>query len=344
MSEAAIEYISQSRYEEILSGGNQAELDALMSGRLVFDETVEPENNGSTEQENKSGEISATPSAESSSNAEIENTEPTEIVDGVKPKILSKNGQHTIEFEVLEYEREQKKAERAARIAAETELNNLRAKFGEKQAEVATITQEEALFLTDEEVAQLEELDPLAGKMAKHFKAQQLEIMRLQKIVESKPEVIQPTQNTPNVNPVKEYTQDEVQEAIDSNPQLLTWQARDPKAFRMAGTIDQELSDDPSYLALPLADRYQLVVERTNAALGRQTAVTKRVTPVVDVDQRIAELEANDRPNSLSNIGVSPSTEKSISERLTGMTQFEMLDAMSQLSDADLDRVLRNEI
>lgn len=339
-----VQYISEERYEQILSSGEPHELDALVSGALVFDETIAPTEVSIKEQENKTGDEGATPGAESSNNAEVVNNTEDEIPDGVKPKILSKNGQHTISFEVLEYEREQKKAERAARIAAETELNDLKAKFGEKPAAVNQITPEEALYLTDEELEHLGEIDPVAGKMAKQFRQQntamQAEIQELRTRLDGPQK-----QSAQDVAPID--SGDPVQDAIDQIPQLLTWQARDAKAFRMAQTIDSELSDDPDFLKLSLIERFELVVERTNAALGRAHKPTRQINtqPKIDIEEKIAALENSDRPTSLSGISsVSPSSEKTISQQITGMNQFEMLNAVGQLSDADLDRMLRGEI
>lgn len=346
MSEA-VQYISQEEYEQILESGDSSQLDDLVTGRLVIDETGENlEKQLSNESENKSGEESATPSAEEE--VAVEGVQ-DEVPRG-KPVIMSKSGKHTIEFEVLEHSREQTKHERELRIKAENELNELRAKFGDAIKPVEAITQEEALGLTDEDLEHLNEIDPAAGKMAREFRSYHAATQK--QIQELNLKISQlSARGEESVTPVDSIheTPEESQAAIDEIPELLMWQAKNPQAFDYVSNLNATLKEiDPNYLKIPnLVDRYRLLVERTNIALGYESKPTKPQAPnkkLVDVERVISELEDNPVPPSLSRVGQSPATQKSSLQKIDGKTGFDLTDAMRSMSDAELDALLRGDI
>ena len=125
--------------------------------------------------------------------------------------------------------------------------------------------------------------------------------------------------------------------AFQNNSDLTNWQAKDPDRWDMALTIDQKLQADPKWQNATPADRFAEVAKRTKAAFGDAVAEQK------SVKQRAKEIVDNAEtptPNSLTDIGQAPGTEKSLKERLESMSDAEREAEMAKMSDAQIQEVM----
>jgi hypothetical protein len=305
--------ISDAELNAILESGDAAAIESLMRGEKPEPKLV-PEDSKLGE------EHSAASSAESEGD-----TSQKVVVDEAKAPIQSKDGKRTIPYEVLESARE-----RAKELASETvSLREKLAEYEGKNQKVnkflaakgfdpESITSEQAESLSADDIKQLEEIDPLFGKAVRVMSEQ---------IARS------------NAQPAPaQTTGSPVLDAIAANADLSAWRESDPDRWDFAKVVDDKLKADPKFSSLPLAERFEEAARRTRIAFGDE-ANTEPSTAATAA-KKVAEAAAAAVPRSLSNIGVTPSSEKSLIEQLAELPPHLVEARMAKMTPAQIQEVL----
>ena len=199
--------------------------------------------------------------------------------EGTPDGVLAKDGKNIIPFAVLSNARE--RAEAAEKLAQERayELEQLKAEKAGGSAQT-----EQAQILSDEELKALEEDSPT---LAKILRAQQEHIQNLNTTVQNLA-----THATQQIVEAETEAKSAVQQAIDSNATLVTWQnAEDQTMYNRAAALDKTLRDMPEWKDKPFEDRFAKVVELTKVMSGEKPDVQEVKQPVV-ATQTAAEIRA----------------------------------------------------
>jgi hypothetical protein len=313
--------VSEADINAIIDSGDADAIEALMRGEVPQVKIeIEPE---TTLEEKQGEEDGAASGAETSSDPEKNDADG----DDVKAPILSKDGKRTIPYQVLETARDRAKA-----VAEENDVlkqkiadyegqNQKVSKFLEKRGiDPSAITDAQAEALSAEDLAQIEELDPLLGKA----------VRVLSENLARQP-VIVPVQSG---NPVEE--------AIAANGDLHSWRQGDADRWDFAISVDEKLKNDERFSQLSLTQRFAEAARRTRIAFGdEEAAPSKNSESTADVAARkIAEATKSAVPRSLTNIGVTPSTERPLVERLSEMHPHDIEEAMAKMTPAQIQEVL----
>lgn len=315
--------------------------DALASGdpdqieKALAAHAGEENSNEQDEAEAETPEETEAAEAEADSGDDSESDgEPSGQDEEERAPIATKDGKHTIPYEVLEAARQ-----READLKRQLDEANARLSESDKQISNAKANLErqgvdmDSAFadpdaITEKELAEIEEdygKNSVELKLARGlFKSQQAQ-----------------TQQTETVNQAQAEVDDAeaaaARSAFQNNSDLTNWQAKDPDRWEMALTIDQKLQADPKWQNAAPADRFAEVAKRTKAAFGdavaEQKSVKQRAKEIVDS----AEAPT---PNSLTDIGQAPGTEKSLRERLESMSEAEREAEMAKMSDAQIQEVM----
>ncbi|PHS64340.1 MAG: hypothetical protein COB09_08155 [Thalassobium sp.] len=246
------------------------------------------------------------------------------------PKVVkSKDGKHEIPYSVLEYERQQRKQleqqlmdmqqEREQLQAnyqqTESALNNVKTKLEQQGADV------EEMFanpddITEKQWAEIEEDYGVLGKMMKKLISQQ----------QSNFQQIQQAAPAAAVDP-----NNDLQQALNSNPDLIQWMENDPDRWAQAKLFDNELRKSPEWQNRTAAERFAHVVQQTKQAFGEKPqSPADRAKQIIDKTEQAA-------PDSLSDLGQAPVRVKNDTEALKDMTPEQLEDAMAKMSPAQLD-------
>lgn len=257
--------------------------------------------------------------------------------------VSSRDGKHTIPYDVLAKARETAQTEAQARLAAEQRAADLEAQINALKAQAvmpqsgaesnaATEAQVQSLA-SSMTAAELEQLQNDFPSLAKMIEAQQSTLSNLQiqlaKIsqAEAARDAMQATQAATSV-----------QDTIDANPKLAALQA-DPKAWERAAALDDFLKTQPDVARLPLAERFAKVVSAYEATYGvvNAPAVTTTATPT-STDQlkadaaKLIQSKVPSAPNSLSDLrgGAPVDSDQSSLENSSGSEIGSRLMSMSQ--------------
>jgi transglutaminase/protease-like cytokinesis protein 3 len=214
--------------------------------------------------------------------------------------IQTRDGKHTIPYEVLantraakEAAEAQAKAEADARARAEAQLAELQAKLDAAQAGAPGIAAADGVTLTPEELAEMQENFPV---MAKAYQALQAELARVQNAATVQQKAWQATQQDEVARTVQDH--------IDSNPKLAHLQASDPVAWKRAVEIDDQLRSNPATASLPMAERFTKAAaayEAIYGAINVPTTATKETPAAKTVDDVLAQAKPA-APRSLSDL------------------------------------------
>ncbi|WP_421180348.1 hypothetical protein [Aeromonas enteropelogenes] len=300
----------------------EAALDGLEDGGNTEGELQHSEEHA-TEPEKK-GEQTAPPAAEGEGNNKTSDTNQEDGKQQESEKVLlSKDGKHTIPYDVLEAERAQRQAlaeENAQLKAAASEREKLQ-KVLEKHG-IDPNADPDALNV--EEIEQLAEDYPEIGKVLTGI------ANRLNKL--QQPQTQQPVQQQqPYAAP------HDVQAALQAVPVLKGWMESDADRRTFAVSVDDRLREDPAWKDKPLTERFAEVVKRTKAAFGDPVD-----PPAKEQKQPPAEVDGKDVdriPRSPSDIGqsVQHSTER---EKFDGMNDEQLYERMSSMTPEQLEALL----
>ncbi len=315
--------------------------DALASGdpdqieKALAAHAGEENSNEQDEAEAETPEETEAAEAEADSGDDSESDgEPSGQDEEERAPIATKDGKHTIPYEVLEAARQ-----READLKRQLDEANTRLSESDKQISNAKANLDrqgvdmDSAFadpdaITEKELADVEEdygYGSMEAKLARIlFKSQQAQTQQAEAVNQAQAEV-------------DDAEAAAARSAFQNNSDLTNWQAKDPDRWDMALTIDQKLQADPKWQNAAPADRFAEVAKRTKAAFGDAVAEQK------SVKQRAKEIVDNAEtptPNSLTDIGQAPGTEKSLRERLESMSDAEREAEMAKMSDAQIQEVM----
>lgn len=237
--------------------------------------------------------------------------------------VLSKDGKHTIPYEVLENQRK-----RAQALEAENQqLKAIAAERDKLQAALdkngIQLTAEEVEGKTDDELAELMEDFPAIGKVFAKYSN------RINELEGRLAEKAQPETNAKN----------EVMTAFESIPELVSWKEGDQDRLDYAIARDAELMSDPIWQAKPVRERFLEAVRRTQSAFG-----DKPSTQPGQQQQRKQAKQGDGLPNSPSELGnsVRESSAKGTPEYYASLSPDELQREMLGMSPDAIDQLLRS--
>lgn len=271
--------------DEILANGTDEEIEAALAGLDIDGDTLfgnedgeeapvveakveVPHVDSKPKQESKptKTDVEAAPSAEEGKQGDV--PEGYVEIDGKyyveATDVSSKNGQHSLPYEVLAQARERATAAEAERERLAKEKAELESQFAETKrvAELHSTQLKEA------------GMDPrkLPGEMLKDP-----ELMN--RIKDEYPELGELVSEL--ANQMQQYgtkaqpepqapAQDDVQAAFDQSQHLKQWRTNDADKWDMAQVIDSKLANDPSFASKTVAERFKEVEKRVQSAFGEQ--------------------------------------------------------------------------
>jgi hypothetical protein len=239
--------------------------------------------------------------------------------------VLSKDGKHTIPYEVLENARS-----RAQKL--EQENQQLQAITGERDKLQALLEKhgidmnaEDLDGKTDDELQELADDFPVVGKVI---------AKQAQKIQELEGKLNQ-QQSEPAANSGKTA----VVQAFESIPELVSWQAGDKDRLEYAVAKDAELMSDPIWQDKPVRERFLEAVRRTQSAFGDKLSAQPG-----QQQQRKQAKQGDGLPNSPSELGnsVRESSAKGTPEYYASLSPDELQREMLGMSPDAIDQLLRS--
>lgn len=245
--------------------------------------------------------------------------------------VASKDGKHVLPYAALKGAREEAKAERDARLAAEAKAAALEQQIADLKA--GKRPEAEADDGLDDEALQDLAIDfPAIAKLANSVKTMRETIKNLTTAAPAKQEQS------------AEPSDDPVQDAIDAVPTLAAWQYGDHEKFNRAVQHDAVLKTSPKWRDKPLAERFaeatrraaeefdepvdeQPVTQQTNKPAAQQAKPTTPKAPV------------RRPPSTLSDFKGGAGNTKT--DDIRGLDAPAGVRAFERMSDAEIDDYLR---
>ena len=307
---------------EAMASGDLDALDALLDqfdDVEEVDEVTEP-----AAKPKEKVESTVTTTAEGEGDSDKTNSDDSTAAEPERV-VLSKDGKHTIPYEVLENARN-----RAQKL--EQENQQLQAITGERDKLQALLEKhgidmnaEDLDGKTDDELQELADDFPVVGKVI---------AKQAQKIQELEGKLNQ-QQSGPAANSGKTA----VVQAFESIPELVSWQAGDKDRLEYAVAKDAELMSDPIWQDKPVRERFLEAVRRTQSAFGDKPTVQ----PGQQQPRKQAK-QADGLPNSPSELGnsVRESSAKGTPEYYASLSPSELQREMLGMSPDAIDQLLRS--
>ena len=314
--------MDEQAFNEAMASGDLDALDALLDqfdDVEEVDEVTEP-----AAKPKEKVESTVTTTAEGEGNSDKTNSDDPTAAEPERV-VLSKDGKHTIPYEVLENARN-----RAQKL--EQENRQLQAITGERDKLQALLEKhgidmnaEDLDGKTDDELQELADDFPVVGKVI---------AKQAQKIQELEWKLNQ-QQSEPGANSGKTA----VVQAFESIPELVSWQAGDKDRLEYAVAKDAELMSDPIWQDKPVRERFLEAVRRTQSAFG-----DKPSTQPGQQQQRKQAKQGDGLPNSPSELGnsVRESSAKGTPEYYASLSPSELQREMLGMSPDAIDQLLRS--
>ena len=226
-------------------------------------------------------ENDATAGVEEAEGEDEKTEEAPQQVDEEAP-IASKDGKHTIPYDVLKSERERRKA-------AEQAMQELQARIEAMQqtGKPQEVADDEA---SPDELDQMAEDFPAVAKLLEHTRKLEQQLQSVSQRIEQEDRQRQ------------EATMSEVRAAVDANPTLLHWEHNDPDRWAAAIEADTKLQASPAHRGLTLEQRLAKAVEIVDAFYGPDTAAPRAQAKPQEKPTKRAAAEAKSAPRTLSDI------------------------------------------
>lgn len=314
--------MDEQAFNEAMASGDLDALDALLDqfdDVEEVDEVTEP-----AAKPKEKVESTVTTTAEGEGNSDKTNSDDPTAAEPERV-VLSKDGKHTIPYEVLENARN-----RAQKL--EQENRQLQAITGERDKLQALLEKhgidmnaEDLDGKTDDELQELADDFPVVGKVI---------AKQAQKIQELEGKLNQ-QQSEHGANSGKTA----VVQAFESIPELVSWQAGDKDRLEYAVAKDAELMSDPIWQDKPVRERFLEAVRRTQSAFG-----DKPSTQPGQQQQRKQAKQGDGLPNSPSELGnsVRESSAKGTPEYYASLSPDELQREMLGMSPDAIDQLLRS--
>lgn len=300
--------------EEILENIDTATSEEL--ARLAEESTTE-ETVGAVQDETAEA---AEPAA--SSDAAAETTEP-------EAPIQTRDGKHTIPYEVLASTRAAKEAAEAARADLQAKLDALQAQMSAAAVNPAAPAAQ-AATITPEELAEMQENFPV---MAKAYKAMQANLEQLQQVA-----AVQQVAS-------QQVEANSVQDLIDANPKLAYLQASDPTAWQRAIELDDQLRTNPATSHLPMAERFvkaAAAYEAIYGAINAPIVAAPETKPAAKTVDQVLAAAKPAAPRSLSDLPGGAFVETSEVGNLENLSGAEISDNLMKMTPKARDAYLNS--
>ncbi len=324
---------TEAQINAAIESGDPATLEALMRGELISPQIIVEEEPKieSPDPEKKQDEESAASGAK----AGEEKTDADENMDG---DVLAKDGKHLIPNHVLAGARAQSKANAERASALEDQLNDAKAKLQAAESSsrsIAKLLEQKGIDvnsladdgITEADMQEIAGLDPVLAKA--------IRVLQQQIPAQAPPSA---AEQSVEANPARA--------AINANTDLSAWEKSDPDRWDFAVAVDERIKADPKFSSLTLPERFAEVARRTRAAFGDDINVTEKIPEkstesiAAIAERKVAEATAKTIPRSLTNLGVSPTTERPLTEMLADMSADEVAARMAKMSPAQLAEAL----
>lgn len=277
---------------------------------------------------------------ESKSDAEVTEDDGESSDQELEKVIKSKNGKHEIPYSVLESERKRREEVEALLAQERQEREQLQAKASENASALENVKARleiegmdvDSMLKNPDEISEgtWKELEDDYGTLGKMFR----------KLYENQQVIKQPDTQNQN-NQKQEHAQvdvnTQVSQAIQQNSDLSNWQKSDPDRWSEAIRIDNELRNDPDWVDKSFAERFAEVAARTKKNFGDE--VESRISAKEKANQ-IIDKSKQPVPDSLSDIGQSPTKNKSTLETLDGLNADQIAERMESMSASEIEAVL----
>lgn len=314
---------------EAMASGDLDALDKLLeqyeSGDVVVDKATTETKPVETVKPDEKVVTTATTAAEGETVSDATSSEKTNNADQEKV-VLSKDGKHTIPYEVLEHART-----KAAALEQENQqLKVIQAERDKLQAALdkhgINLDADKAEWLSDDELAALSEDIPSVGKAFNRL------IGEINALKQSQASV--------QVSDGRS----EVQIAFDSIPELVSWKAGDQDRLDYAVAKDVELMADPLWQSKPVRERFLEAVRRTASAFGDVVKPEKPETKQDPAQQPQKKAKEDSLPNSPSDIGnsVRETATRGTPEYYAGLSPSQLNAEFSKLSPTEIDKILNS--
>ena len=299
---------------DAMASGDLDALDALLDQYddvEEVDESAQPAAKPTEKVEN-----TATTAAEGEGNSDKTNSddEATEQ----ERVVLSKDGKHTIPYEVLENARL-----RAQKLEQENQqLKNITGERDKLQALLEKhgidLNAEDLDGKTDAELKTLVDDYPEVGKVI----AKQAQQIR----------ELEGRLNQKQVETAADSAKSAVVQAFESIPELVSWQAGDKDRLEYAVAKDAELMSDPLWQSKPVRERFLEAMRRTQSAFGDKE----------QQQQRKHGKQGDGLPNSPSELGnsVRETSTKGTPEYYASLSPGELQREMAGMSADAIDKLL----
>jgi hypothetical protein len=300
----------------------QAEEDAANGNEEVTDEDQ-------TAGDEPKAEVTEETTTESAPTTDEPKTEPEKQN---KPSgVFSKDGKTVLPFAVVQAARQDRAAERQARMAAEAERDALRQQIEDLKAGKTPV--DEDADPLDKLVAEAAEDVPVVAELHKRLKEAERALKQASKPREEEPEA------DPRVAALQA-----LQDDIDSVPLLAEWQAADAEKFDRAKAIDAALVGSPKWRGKPQAERFAFVAKQVAAEYDIDVEVedpappTKKQTPNKADPKTVVAGARRAAPNTLSDFkgGAADPNEG----RIDKMPAAKAVARMSEMTDEEIDEHL----
>lgn len=307
---------------EAMASGDLDALDALLDQFDDVEEVDEIKEPAAKPKEKVESTVTTT--AEGEGNSDKTNSDDPTAAEPERV-VLSKDGKHTIPYEVLENARN-----RAQKL--EQENQQLQAITGERDKLQALLEKhgidmnaEDLDGKTDDELQELADDFPVVGKVI---------AKQAQKIQELEGKLNQ-QQSEHGANSGKTA----VVQAFESIPELVSWQAGDKDRLEYAVAKDAELMSDPIWQDKPVRERFLEAVRRTQSAFGDKPSAQPG-----QQQQRKQAKQDDGLPNSPSELGnsVRESSAKGTPEYYASLSPDELQREMLGMSPDAIDQLLRS--
>lgn len=314
--------MDEQAFNEAMASGDLDALDALLDqfdDVEEVDEVTEP-----AAKPKEKVESTVTTTAEGEGDSDKTNSDDSTAAEPERV-VLSKDGKHTIPYEVLENARN-----RAQKL--EQENQQLQAITGERDKLQALLEKhgidmnaEDLDGKTDDELQELADDFPVVGKVI---------AKQAQKIQELEGKLNQ-QQSEPAANSAKTA----VVQAFESIPELVSWQAGDKDRLEYAVAKDAELMSDQIWQDKPVRERFLEAVRRTQSAFGDKPSAQPG-----QQQQRKQAKQGDGLPNSPSELGnsVRESSAKGTPEYYASLSPDELQREMLGMSPDAIDQLLRS--
>lgn len=226
-------------------------------------------------------ENDATAGVEATEGEQEETEEAPQQVEDEAP-IASKDGKHTIPYDVLKSERERRKA-------AEQAMQELQARIEAMQQTGKPQEVAEGEASTDDLDSMAEDF-PAVAKLLAHTRKLEQQLQTVAQRMEQEDRQRQ------------EATMAEVRQAVDANPTLLHWEHNDPDRWAAAIEADTKLQASPAHRGLTLEQRLAKAVEIVDAFYGPDTAAPRAQAKPQEKPAKRVAAEAKSAPRTLSDI------------------------------------------